>query len=139
MSITNLPGGLRSAGVFLPQWTASASWVAGVDPNNVPIFVASAPCQVMAVVGRLEVAEGAAGSLTVNRAPSGTAIAGGTAVHSGSFDTNGAATENQYLTVAALADRVLDTGDSLGIVTTGDWTTSVGVISVTLAFLGADT
>lgn len=109
------------------------SFLAGINPNNSIIFTAQRKMRVKAIVGRLEVASGLAATLTVSKAPSGTALSGGTLLHSGSFDANGTAATNQTLTLSATAaDLEIATGDSIGVRTTGTWTASAGGITVWL-------
>ena len=125
------PGATGSQG---PQGPAGpliipASWLAGAAPNNVTLFIASRALTITAIVGVVETANGAAATVSVVKAASGTALSAGTVVHSGSFNANGTAATNQTLTPTVTA---LATGDRLGLTSTGTFTASVGSISVTV-------
>lgn len=112
---------------------ANASWIAGTDPNGVPIFVAPFACRVTGVIGRLEVAEGGAATIQLVKAASGTSISAGTALTSNTLNANGTEATNQTLTLSSTpADLLLAVGDCIGVVTTGAWTTSVGAIQAVL-------
>jgi hypothetical protein len=85
---------------------------------------------VVAIRGTPEVALGAAGTISVFRAPSGTALNAGAAIHLGSFDANGTPATDQILTVSVTS---LSAGDRLGLISTGaNWLggSGIGVITV---------
>jgi hypothetical protein len=109
------------------------TWIALQNPNNAVLFTVPRAMIVTGITGRLEVAQGAAATITVLKAASGTALTAGTALHTGSFNANGTAATNQTLTLAALAAISLAAGDSIGIQTTGTWTTSAGGITIGLS------
>lgn len=110
------------------------SWTPGINPNNLVVFTAPVAMIVKGIAGRLEVAEGAAATLSIVKAASGTALSAGTALHSGSFNANGSAATNQTLALSAtLADIALAPGDSIGAQTTGAWTVSTGALTIQLS------
>lgn len=102
---------------------------------NKTFFIATAPMKVTAIIPRVTVAgtDGSAVTAVVRKVPSGTAITGGTALHSGSFDLKGTANTNQSLTLSTTAaDLLLATGDAIAIHFTGTLTSATGVIAVFL-------
>lgn len=103
------------------------SWLAGTTPNNATIFIADRALTITSAVGVVEVANGAAATITIVKAASGVALSAGTVIHSGSFDANGAEAINQALTLTVTA---MAAGDRLGLITTGTFTNSVGSLSV---------
>jgi hypothetical protein len=80
-------------------------------------------------VGVAETLNGAAATVSVMKAASGTALSAGTVIHSGSFDANASVATNQPLTLTTTA---MASGDRLGLVSNGTFTASVGSISVTV-------
>jgi len=99
-------------------------------------FVASRAYRVKAIVGRVTAAGSDVGAVTaaVKKAPSATAIADGTALHSGTMDLKGAANTNQTLTLSTTdSDLEIAAGDAIGADFTGTLTAATGVISVLLA------
>ena len=93
--------------------------------------------RVTAIVGRVDIANDAAATLAVHKAPSGTAFSAGTPLSSVAMDLAGAANTNQVLALSATPDNLLlDVGDSLGIVTTGVGDKSIGCITVHLVSFG---
>jgi hypothetical protein len=107
----------------------SSSWLAGANPNNSTIFIAPRALTITSLVGVLDVANGAAATVSVVKAASGTALSAGTVIHSGSFNANG--TTNTNLTLA-LTTTTMASGDRLGITTTGTFTNAVASITVTV-------
>jgi hypothetical protein len=105
------------------------SWLAGANPNGVTMFIASRALTITSLVGVVETANGAAATVSVVMAASGTALSAGTVIHSGSFDANANAATNLPLTLTTTA---LPSGSRLGLVSTGTFTASVGSISVTV-------
>lgn len=98
-------------------------------------FVADRPYVVKAIRGRVDVAgTGGACTATIRKVPSGTALTSGTALHSGSYNLVGTATNGQALTLST-TDSVLllAAGDALCYDLTGTATSAVGNITVTLA------
>jgi hypothetical protein len=99
------------------------------------IFTASRAYVVKSVILRPDVigSDGGAVTVAVKQAPSGTAIAAGTAVHTGTGDLKGAANTNQVLALSATpSDLYIAAGSSLGLDFTGTLTAAVGRITVTL-------
>lgn len=90
---------------------------------------------VKAITGWVTVAgTGGAATATIRKVPSGTAIASGTALHSGSFNLVGTAVTVQDLTLSTTpSDLVLADGDALAIDFTGTLTSATGCITVHLA------
>ncbi len=109
----------------------SCGWVAGINPNKAVCGVVNQASTISAIIGR--VADGTGGTATVSvfKAPSGTACSGGTILHSGSFDANGTANTNQTLTVTTAS---VAAGNVLCITTTGTttWTAGTGIGTVTV-------
>ena len=117
-------------GAFVP---VSLTWV----PTSVdaPFFVAKRRYIVSDITARVEVAGTDAGAVTlaIKRAPSGTAIASGTVLHTGTVNLKGTAATNQALTLATLADTLdIPAGTSIGADFTGVLTSAVGCVTVTL-------
>ncbi len=113
--------------------SAAYSWFAGLNPDSQSIFVATGAMKVTSIVGRLDLANGSAATLSVYKAPSGTVVGSGTILHTGSFDANGTPATNQTLTLSSTAsDLLLATGDCIGFKTTGAWTLAVGSIVVSV-------
>lgn len=113
--------------------TADAYWWGANSATTVIMFVAQRAMRVKGIVGRVNVAGTDAGDVTatVYKAPSATALASGTALHSGTFNLKGTAATNQTLTLSTTS-AVLDiaAGDTIGLVITGDPTAAVGGLSV---------
>jgi hypothetical protein len=97
-------------------------------------FVAPRRLLVTAIQGATRVAgSGGACTLAFWKAPSGTAVGSGTALHTGTYNIVGTADTNQSLTLIADQDTMtLQAGDSLGYVLSGTATSAVGSITVTL-------
>lgn len=97
-------------------------------------YVAPSPRRVVSIQGVTRVAgSGGACTVSIYKAPSGTAVGSGTLLHSGTFDLVGTADTNQTLTLVPNVDSLtLAAGDSLGYVLTGTATSAVGYIGVTL-------
>lgn len=99
------------------------------------IFTASRPYIVKSVIVRPDVAGTDAGAVTaaIKIAPSGTAIASGTAVHSSTANLKGTIATNQVLTLSTTAtDLLLPALSSIGVDFTGVMTAAVGCVSVTM-------
>ena len=115
---------------FVPvniEWTA-----ASVDKIK---FVATRRYAVRSISARVEVAgtDGSAVTAVIKKAASGTAIASGTALHSGSIDLKGTAATTQALTLSTTAsDLIIEAGDCIGIDFTGTLTSATGAVSVAL-------
>ena len=106
-------------------------WVAGQNPNNATVFtnLSGGAYTVQAIVGRVEVAEGATATITVNSAASGTLCSGGTAI-STSFNANGSAANNQTITSGT---PTISNGSSICLQTTGSsWGTGSAIGGITV-------
>lgn len=115
----------------LPGFPVAIGWLSTVNPTGATIANINQASTITAIVGAVETATGSAATVTVFKAPSGTACGSGTALHSGTFNANGTAATNQTLTVTTSS---LSAGDRICITTTGTtaWTggTGAGGISV---------
>lgn len=115
-------------------WQATViGWPPGLNPNNGLIITSAAqPLVIQAINCRLEVAEGAAATMSIYKAPSGTLISavGATILHSGSFNANGTAGVNQTLALVGGAADNLAVGDSVGVRWTGPSTVNTGACTV---------
>jgi hypothetical protein len=129
-TVVNTTEPIEINGAKLPTLHAFAiGWVAGQNPQHA-IVVADLPNAetITSIVGRLEVAEGSSGTVSVYSAPSGTACASGTNLtNTTSFNTNGTAATNQ--TLAGTTTSVA-AGSSLCLVTTGTFTTNIATITI---------
>jgi hypothetical protein len=99
-----------------------------------PVFVAMRRSVVVDIRGRVIVA-GTGGACTISfyKAPSGTALASGTLLHTGSYNLVGTVDANQVMTLAANLDSLtLNVGDCVGYVLTGTATSAVGSVTVTI-------
>lgn len=118
---------------------ASFSW----DPNvaDATFFVANRDWRVVAITARVEVAgtDGGAVTGTIKKAASGTDIASGTALHTGSIDLKGTVDTNQSLTISTtLTTLDIPSGTAIGFDLTGTPTTARGVVSVFLLPVSPD-
>ena len=115
---------------------APIGWVAGVDPNKAVILTASTAITVTDIRGTVADAVGAAATVQVNKAPSGTVCASGTNQATGTFDANGTAATNQTLTLAGSGANALSAGDRLCLVTTNssNWTAGTGNGGITVTY-----
>lgn len=109
----------------------AVGWPAGLDPNNVVLATINQASTISAIIGSVETAVGAAATLTVSKAPSGTACSAGTVLHSGSFNANGTAATNQTLTVTTSS---LSVGDRICLQTTNsaNWVAGTGIGTITV-------
>lgn len=121
-------GGQGSKGFSIVNLEYNAS---SVDKSS---FVAPRRYIVKSILGRVTAAgtDGSAVTVAVKKAPSGTAIASGTALHSSTMNLKGTANTNQTLTVVA-ADAEIAAGDAIGLDFTGTLTAATGVVTVLLA------
>jgi hypothetical protein len=108
------------------------------DANSVDraFFVAQRAYRVKGIIGRPTVAGTDAGAVTlaVKKAPSATAISGGTALHSSTMNLKGTIHTNQTLTLSTTSsDLSIASGDAIGIDVTGTMTAAVGAVTVPLA------
>lgn len=126
-----LEGTDAGAGGFVVEsfnWTASSA--------DAAFFVADRAYVVTGIRARVEVAgtDGGAVTAAVKKAPSGTAIASGTALHSSTINLKGTAATNQALTLSTTAGVLnIAAGDAIGIDFTGTLTTAVGAVTVTMS------
>lgn len=107
------------------------------DPNSADatFFVAPRAYTVKKIDARVEVAGTDAGAVTavLKKAPSGTDIASGTALNTGSINLKGTVDTNQALTLEAAANLAIAAGDAIGIDFTGVLTAARGCVTVWLA------
>lgn len=112
------------------------SFVYGEDtPIDLAFFVAHRAYRVHKITVRPLVvgSDGGAVTAVIKKAPSGTAIASGTALHSSTADLKGTINTNQALTLSATtADLNIAAGDAIGMDTTGTMTAARGVVTVEL-------
>lgn len=109
----------------------TASWVAGVNPNNVSLGVLAQGGTVVSVSAVPEVVNGAAATVTPYWVASGALLSAGTALTIISFDTQGAAGTVQTLTLSGSV--VIPPGGRIGLRTTGTFNTSVANVTVRVA------
>lgn len=123
-------GSTGGVGEFIP---VNIPYVATSAATS-PVFVASRNFIVQDIRGRVNVAgTGGACTISLYSVPSGTAVASGTLLHTGSFNVVGTALANQSLTLSTTAaNLVIPAGNSIGYVITGTPTSAIGVITVTL-------
>ncbi|MGE3784217.1 MAG: beta strand repeat-containing protein, partial [Alphaproteobacteria bacterium] len=108
------------AGSGITKAYAPIGWVAGIDPNKAVVATFSSAATVTAIRGTVADAVGAAATVQVNKAPSGTACSSGTNIATGTFDANGTGGgTNQTLTLAGAGAPSLSAGDRICLVTTG--------------------
>lgn len=107
---------------------------AGATAGNYGLFfTAPFPCRVISVTERHEVLGTDAGAVTlqVNKVPSGTAKASGTAVLASTINLKGTINTNQSPAIVSSSAADLVAGDSLALILTGTPTAVAGV-SVTV-------
>lgn len=124
-----LEGVGKDAGAFLfvpVAYTAAAA--------SASVFTAPRACVVEAISGRVEVAgTGGACTLSVYKAPSGTAGASGVLLHSVAFNVAGTAATTQVMALTTvLGATALAAGDSLYVALTGTPTSAVGNLTIAL-------
>ena len=115
------------------QLTANPYMATSVDMT---IFTATRACVVTGITGRVDTAGTDASAVTaqVRKVPTGTALTGGTVLHTGTYNLKGTANANQPLTLSTTDGALrLAAGDSVVIDFTGVLTAAAGCISVTLA------
>lgn len=89
---------------------------------------------VHAITGVVDTAASNAVTASLFRAPSATALASGTLLHTGTFNLQGTAATNQALTLASAATVDIAAGARIGFVISGTpGAAGVGSITVTLA------
>ncbi|MGE3175852.1 MAG: hypothetical protein AB7O32_00165 [Vicinamibacterales bacterium] len=98
-----------------------------------PDFIADRPHRVVNILARQEAAEGGALTLTIKKAASGTAISGGTPLHSGTINCNTTTNTNQAVTLSATSsDLDIAAGTAIGADFSTTITTGTGVALVFL-------
>lgn len=118
-----------------PPITVTGMYGELTPPTDLCFFVADRAYRVHSITVRPLVAGTDAGAVTgtVNKAPSGTAIASGTALHTSTFNAKGTINTNQALTLSATSSALnLAAGDALGIDFTGTTTAARGIVTVIL-------
>lgn len=109
------------------EWNA-----ASVDKSS---FVADRKYKVKSISSRVTAAGTDASAVTaaIKKAPSATAIASGTALHSGTIDLKGTANTNQAITLSTTtSDLDIAVGDAIGMDFTGTLTAATGVATIVL-------
>ena len=102
-------------------------------PLDQCFMVAMRPLRVLGITVRPLVvgSDGGAVTAVAKKVASGTAISGGTALHSGNMDFKGAINTNQSLTLSTTSsDLDVAAGNAIGIDVTGVMTAARGVISI---------
>lgn len=132
-----MPAAWGAAGKPLDTGTpVVVSFVYGEDtPLDLAFFVAARAYRVHKITVRPLVVGSDGGAVTAEfrKAPSGTAAASGTILHSATADLKGTINTNQVLSLSATtADLSLASGDALCMDTTGATTAARGVVSVEL-------
>lgn len=97
-------------------------------------YVAPRNMRVTKIQGRVRVAgTGGACTITLYKAPSGTAIGSGVALHSGTYNLVGTADAVQTLTLSTTVGALnIAAGDAIGFVLTGTATNAVGNVTVSV-------
>lgn len=115
-----------------PGGSLTISFAPITSPVDAVYWVAPFACTVTKIQYR-PTATAAGATAVVKKAPSGTAIASGTALHSNNFTLDGTANTNQDGTLSATAaDRDLAAGDSIGVDFGGTTTNATGVFTITV-------
>jgi hypothetical protein len=133
-SYTSYAGG----GADLGQFTATYEYSATSLAVDRAFFIANVSCTVLSIILRVDVVGSDAGAVTcqIRKAPSGTAIASGTLLHTGTGNLKGSANTNQTLTLSTTpSDLSIPIGTCVGFDLTGIATAAIGC--VTVAFQGA--
>ncbi len=131
MSSISFAGG----GADLGQFTATYEYTAASLAVDRPFFIANITCVVLSIILRVEVAGTDASAVTcqIRKAPSGTAIASGTLLHSGTGNLKGTAATNQTLTLSTTqSDLDIPIGTCIGFDLTGVSTAAVGCVTVAM-------
>ena len=121
------------------NWEAPFPVTFAAGPNaalltlpDVGLFTADADCEILSVTERHETlgTDGGAVTADIKKAPSGTAIAGGTSLLASTFNLKAAINTTQSRSRAAgtlAADRVILAGQCVGVDFTGTMTAVTGV------------
>lgn len=126
-----IQGSQQDDGGFIP---VEFNW--NVPNADTSFFVADRPYRVKGIRARVDTAGTDAGAVTgaIKKAPSGTAVASGTALHSSTINLKGTAATNQVMTLSTTSsDLEIATGDCIGFDLTGVGTAAVGSVTVLLA------
>jgi hypothetical protein len=101
---------------------------------DTPFYIAAVSSTILSIVCRVEVAgTGGACTAQIRKSASGTAVASGTILHSGTFNLVGTAVTNQTLTLSTTpSDLSIPIGTALGFDLTGTPTSAIGCVVVTL-------
>lgn len=139
------PGGTSAGGTAGARGKVKVNGVAGLmqanfvygeaTPLDAAFFIACRNYRVEAIIVRPLVVGSDGGAVTaqIRKAPSGTASASGTVLHSSTADLKGTANTNQSLTLSTTSsDLDIASGDAIAIDVTGVTTDARGVISVLL-------
>lgn len=110
---------------------AAVGWPATLNPTNIILANVNQASTISALIGAVEVPVGAAATVSVYKASSGTACGAGTILHSGTFNANGAAATNQTLT---LTSTTIAAGQRICLQTTdgANWTGGSGIGTITI-------
>lgn len=87
-----------------------------ITAANIPqiMWIAPYPCKVVRAIERHVTVAGQAGTMQVEKCPSGTAPGSGTAALASAFDLTGTANTNVTITALSTSAAVLAAGDSIG-------------------------
>ena len=111
----------------------SASFPYNASTVDSTFYVAGRQVRVDAINCKPTVAGTDGGTVTavIRKVPDATALASGTALHTGTFNLKGTAVTNQALTLSTTAsDLILAAGDALALDVTGVLTAATGVVTV---------
>jgi hypothetical protein len=130
-------GTAGAAGQLLVNGTAGIEPISFIysAPDDQAFFVANRSYRVIGITFRPLVvgSDMSAVTATIKKAGSGTAIASGTTLHTGSADLKGTAYTNQTLTLSSTSSGLdIASGDAIGIDVTGTTTAARGVVTVLL-------
>jgi len=96
------------------------------------IFTAPAACKVVRVTERHGTSAGQAGTIQLEKVPSGTAAGSGTVLLSSAIDAAGTTDTNQVKTALTTGVEKLDSGDSLALKTASGALTSLANATITI-------
>jgi hypothetical protein len=114
--------------------TATVHWLGSNTSMNHVIFTAAFPMTVTAIMGRVEGASSTAGTILVVKAASGVATASGVMLMTSGFDVTSTAYTVRTMTLASdISALTLQAGDTIGIQTTGTWTSAAGGLTIYMA------
>ncbi len=115
--------------------TASAHWAGtNTTPSILPIFIAAFPLVVTAIYARIEQISSTAGTFQIVKSASGIALSAGTSLVVTPFDvTSTVYVSNDLALTDDITVLTLQPGDSLGMTTTGTWTSAYGGLTIHMA------